>query len=69
MSARTHYAGGLVYTAGRGGSRRVEVRRGYPVCCDGERAETILRRADIIWDRALVDCTRCLALIAREVSL
>lgn len=69
MSARVHYAGGLVYAAGRGGKRRVEMRRGYPVCCSGPKAEQIAWRGDIIWDRALVTCARCLALLAREVSL
>lgn len=67
MSARTHYAGGLVYTAGRGGRTRVETRRGYPACCTGPKAEKIAWRGDIIYDRALVDCSRCRALLAREV--
>lgn len=67
MSARTHYAGGLVYAAGRGGRRRIEMRPGLPVCCTGERAEKIAWRGDIIYSRELVDCPRCLALLAREV--
>lgn len=67
MSARIHFVGGLVHTAGRA-RRRVEVRRGRPVCCTGERAESILWRADISWTREHVDCPRCLALLAREVQ-